>query len=50
MKTRLLTAAIVLLVIAAVILATLSRDALYVDAAVFFFAICIAYANWCERL
>jgi len=50
MKKRLLGALILVLVLVAGALAAISRDALYVDSVIAFFVICIAYAEWCERL
>lgn len=32
------------------LIATQSTDAIYVAAAIGFFLVCIAYAEWCERL
>jgi hypothetical protein len=50
MKERtIVTSAAALLVIGAV-LVTRNTDVIYVAVAVLFFIICIAYAEWCERL
>jgi hypothetical protein len=50
MKNRLLGALILVLVLLAGALAAISRDALYIESVIAFFALCIAYAEWCERL
>jgi hypothetical protein len=50
MKTKPLIAGGALLVIVAAVLGAISRDILYLDLSVLFFVICIAYANWCDRL
>jgi hypothetical protein len=50
MKERAVVGAVVALLVMGVIVATFSTDLIYIAAAVFFFALCIAYAEWCERL
>jgi hypothetical protein len=50
MKERTIIKSIVALLAAVVVLATGNTDLIYVGASVLFFVICIAYAEWCERL
>jgi len=50
MKERTVVAGVVALLVTAVGLATRTTDVIYVAVGVLFFAICIAYAEWCERL
>jgi hypothetical protein len=50
MKERIIVKSVVGLLIAVVVVATRNTDLIYVGAAVLFFAICVAYAEWCERL
>ena len=50
MKERTLVKSVVGALIAAVILLTQNTDVLYIAVGVLFFMICIAYAEWCERL
>jgi hypothetical protein len=50
MKERTIVKSIVGLLIVTVILATWNTDIIYIAAPVLFFGICIAYAEWCERL
>ena len=50
MKERTIIKCIAGLLAAVVVLATGSTDLIYPIAAVLFFALCIAYAEWCERL
>jgi hypothetical protein len=50
MKERTVIKSIVGLLAAVVIVATGNTDLIYIGASVLFFAICIAYAEWCERL
>jgi hypothetical protein len=50
MKERAVVGAVVALLVMGVIVATFSTDLIYILAMVLFFALCIAYAEWCERL
>ena len=50
MKERTIIKSIVGVLIIAFALATRNTDVIYVAVSVFFFIICIAYAEWCERL
>ncbi len=50
MKERTVVKSVVALLAACLVFATMNTDAIYVAAAVLFFVICIAYAEWCERL
>jgi len=50
MKERTIVKSIVSLLIVAVILLTGNTDIIYIAVGLLFFAICIAYAEWCERL
>jgi hypothetical protein len=50
MNERTIVKSVVGVLIAAVVLLTKNTDVIYVGVGVLFFAICIAYAEWCERL
>lgn len=50
MKERTIIKSMAALLAVAVILATGNTDLIYLVCSVLFFAICIAYAAWCERL
>jgi hypothetical protein len=50
MKERTIVTGMVALLAAAVVLATGNTDVIYVAVTIAFFCICIAYAEWCERL
>jgi hypothetical protein len=50
MNERNVVKSVVGLLIFLVLLATGNTDLIYVGAAALFFAVCIAYAVWCERL
>jgi len=50
MKERTIVQCIVGFLAAVLILATGNTDLIYVGASLLFFGICIAYAEWCERL
>ena len=50
MKERTIIKGIVGLLAALVILGLGNTDLIYIGAALLFFAICVAYAEWCERL
>ena len=50
MKERVLVTGAVSVLAAAAILATGNTDAIYIAVTVFFFVICIAYAEGCGRL
>ena len=50
MKERTIVKCVVGLLIGAVILLTGGTDVVYVAVGIAFFIICIAYAEWCERL
>jgi hypothetical protein len=50
MKERKIITGIVALLVIGAVLATRNTDAIYVAVSVLFFAICIGYAEWCERL
>jgi hypothetical protein len=50
MKERTIVSAVVALLAVAAVLFTGNTDAIYIGAGVLFFGICIAYAEWCERL
>ena len=50
MKERTIIKCVVAALAAAVVVATGNTDLIYVGASVLFFIICIAYAEWCERL
>jgi hypothetical protein len=51
MKERTIAGVIVsLIALIGVIVASRSTDVIFITSAVGFFGICIAYAEWCERL
>ncbi len=50
MKERSIVIGIVSILTSVGILGSGNTDLIYVGASVLFFAICIAYAAWCERL
>jgi hypothetical protein len=50
MKERTIVTSIAALLVAVAVFVTGSTDLIYPLAAILFFAICIAYAEWCERL
>jgi hypothetical protein len=50
MKERKVVTGIVALLVIGAVLATSNTDAIYVVVSILFFAICIGYAEWCERL
>ncbi len=50
MKEKTIIQCIVGALAAALIFAFANTDLLYLGAAVLFFTLCIAYAEWCERL
>ena len=50
MKERTIVTGVVALLATAMLLATRNTDVIYVIVSVLFFIICIAYAEWCERL
>lgn len=50
MKERTIVMSIVGLLAGVGIFATGNTDLIYIGATLLFFAICIAYAGWCERL
>jgi hypothetical protein len=50
MKERTIVTSIVCLLIATAVLLAGNTDVIYVAVAVLFFVICLAYAEWCERL
>jgi hypothetical protein len=50
MKERTIVKGVVGLLIAAAVLLTRNTDVIYVGAGALFFIVCIAYAEWCERL
>jgi len=50
MKERTIIKGIVGLLAVLVILGIGNTDFIYIGAALLFFAICVAYAAWCERL
>jgi len=50
MKERITVKIIVGLLAAALAIAFGGTDALYIILALLFFGLCIAYAEWCERL
>jgi len=49
-KERAFITGLVSFLIIGSLIATQSTDAIYVATAIGFFLICIAYAEWCERL
>jgi hypothetical protein len=50
MNERTVIKSVVALLVIAGALATGSTDIIYVAATFLFFVICVAYAEWCERL
>ena len=50
MKKRTIVKCAVGLLVAIVVMATRNTDVIFVGAAILFFIIAIAYAEWCERL
>jgi len=50
MKERTIIKSIVALVAVVIVFATGNTDLIYIVSSVLFFAVCIAYAAWCERL
>ena len=50
MKERTLVKSIVGLLAAVLVLASGNTDLIYAGSSVIFFGICVAYAEWCERL
>jgi hypothetical protein len=50
MNERTVVKSIVGLLVLVVVLATRNTDLIYIGVAGLFFALCIAYAEWCERL
>jgi hypothetical protein len=50
MKERTLVKSAVGLLAVVVVMATGNTDIIYVAVGVLFFIVCIAYAEWCERL
>jgi hypothetical protein len=50
MKERTIIKCVVGLLASALILATGNTDLIYTGATLLFFAICIGYAAWCEKL
>lgn len=50
MKERTIVKGILGLVITAAAILTGNTDVIYVGVGVLFFMVCIAYAEWCERL
>jgi hypothetical protein len=50
MKDRIVVTTVVGLLAFALIFFTRNTDLIYIGSAVLFFAVCIAYAVWCERL
>ena len=50
MKEKTIVTSVVALLAIAVVLAMGNTDAIYIAVSVLFFVICIAYAEWCERL
>ena len=50
MKDRTIIKYIVGVLASILVLATGNTDLIYVGAALLFFGICVAYAEWCERL
>jgi hypothetical protein len=50
MRERTVIKCVVGLLAAVVIVATGNTDLIYVGGALLFFGICVAYAEWCERL
>ena len=50
MKERTVVKSVVGLLVTVIVLAAGNTDVIFVGATVFFFIVCIAYAEWCERL
>jgi hypothetical protein len=50
MKERTVVKTVVGLLAFVLIFVTGNTDLIYIGAAVLFFVVCIAYAEWCERL
>jgi hypothetical protein len=50
MKERIIVKSLIGLLIAAGVLLTRNTDLIFVGTGILFFIICIAYAEWCERL
>jgi hypothetical protein len=50
MKERKIAAGAVVLLIVGGLAISRNTDAIFVGAGVLFFVVCIAYAEWCERL
>jgi len=50
MKERTIVTSVVALLVAAVVAATRNTDVIFVAVGALFFVVCIAYAEWCERL
>jgi hypothetical protein len=50
MKERTFVAGLVTFLLVGSLIAAKSTDATYIAATIGFFAICVAYAEWCERL
>lgn len=50
MNERTIIKCVVALLAAAVVVATGNTDLIYVGASVIFFGVCVAYAEWCEKL
>jgi hypothetical protein len=50
MKERTIVGGVVITLIFVIAVATKSTDIVFPAASIAFFAICIAYAEWCERL
>jgi hypothetical protein len=50
MKERMIVTGMAAVLVAAVVVATRNTDVIYVAVTVFAFALCIAYAEGCERL
>jgi hypothetical protein len=50
MQERTIVKSVVGVLCAAVVVATRNTDVIYVAVGVLFFVVCIAYAEWCERL
>jgi hypothetical protein len=50
MKERTLIQCILAVLAVVIILATRNMDLIYIAASALFFIVCIAYAEWCERL
>jgi hypothetical protein len=50
MKERNIVIGATILLASAVLVATWNTDLIYIVAGILFFIVCIAYAEWCERL